>query len=252
MGDRRCREYGTPLKPSRENSTTMELEGFGVPLLGRAVWVFQNGSAAVPWEFIRANNYSMRVLIRGGSSNGPSALEVEEDWTCVWTPTTSRDWSCIATCLKSVSGGAAGAGSVLVVLDSLQSAPPSTFWQFMDSLAREGRVAITRIWINAEGPPFVPDAIFFPPMSGSLESAAMYRVFSALPARAGHGGWSYQGPWDPVVAATHEQGMGLVVSDIEEPAWTLMWHRPEDSRQSIEKRAPRAAAIIRAGLALLN
>jgi hypothetical protein len=223
----------------------MELEGFGVPLLGRAVWVFQNGSAGVPWEFIRSNNYSMRILLRGSAA--ATRTEAEEDWTCIWTPTTSRDWSCIATCIRSV-----GAGSVLVVLDSLQSPPPSTFWQFIDSLVREGRTAITRVWLHSEAPPFVPDATFFPPMSSPTDAEAIYKVFSALPARAGHGGWSYHGPWNPVVEATHEQGMGLVVSDIEEAAWTLMWHRPEDSRMPVEKRIPRASVIIRIGLELLN
>jgi hypothetical protein len=217
----------------------MEIEGFGASLTGRDVWIAEG--RMMPWEFLRDTQYSMRVLIRGTAA---SSAEAEADWTCVWNPAAARDWSCIATCIKSI-----GSGSCLLVFDQVDKVP-WTFWQYIDSI--KTHIRVTRVWIHAETPPFVPDAVFLSPTRAAAVAA---RVFSSLPARGGHAewqGWGDEEAWNTVVTTTYEQGLGLVVSDIEEGSWTLMWHRPEDSRLSLEKRVARGAAWVQMGIAVLG
>jgi len=217
----------------------MELEGFGVSLIGRLTWLC--GTDAVPWEFLQSQHV-LKLVLRG---NRPTLAEAESDWTCIWNPTQGRDWSCIATILRSV-----GVGSCMVVLDHV--APPPTFWSFLDSMMREGRTVVTRVWIHEEPPPHVPDATFFGPTSNGEAAQHMLEVFSALPARAGHGPWQRPSDWLSVVQAVHDQGMGLVVSDLDEHAWMLLWHRPVDSRPVIEKRIPIAQHWLRVGMKCLG
>jgi hypothetical protein len=184
----------------------------------------------------------MKVLLRGPKA---SFAEAETDWTCIWNPTQTRDWSCIATILRSV-----GVGSCMIVMDHV--IPPTTFWSFLEGLVREGRTVLTRIWMHEDPPSLVPDATFFAPTSSSEMAQSMLDIFSALPARSGHGPWQSPADWYSVVTATREQGMGLVVSDLEEHAWTLLWHRPNDSRTALEKRIPTAQHWLRIGMGLLN
>ncbi len=184
----------------------------------------------------------MKLLLRGAR---PSLADAEADWTCIWNPTQTRDWSCIATILRSV-----GVGSCMIVMDHV--VPPPTFWGFLDTLMREGRTVVTRAWIHEDPPPLVPDATFFAPTANSQVAQTMLDIFSALPARAGHGAWLPPGDWYSVVQAAHDQGMGLVVSDLEEHAWTLLWHRPADSRPVMERRIPTAQHWLRIGMKCLG
>jgi hypothetical protein len=81
----------------------------------------------------------------------------------------------------------------------------------------------------------------------------MKRVFEAMPARGGHGHWqSAHVNWADLVAATHEQGLGLVLTDVEEQAWTVLWHRVEDSRGPLEKRVSVAKAWIQVATRVLD
>lgn len=212
----------------------MELEGFGVSLLGKLAWVRQE----IPWEFLQ--HHTLKLLLRGGR---PTFAEAESDWTCIWHPTQTRDWSCIATILRSSSG------SCILAMDHVE--PPPNFWGFLDNLMREGRT-LTRIWLHETPPPMIPDATFFPPTSQTDVAQHMLEVFSALPARGAHGPWQPPADWYSVVQAAHEQGMGLVVSDLEEHAWTLLWHRPADSRPILEKRIPTAQHWLRIGMKCLE
>jgi hypothetical protein len=214
----------------------MELEGFGVSLVGRAAWVH----GAIPWEFLHSQ-HTIKILLR---SARPTFAEAEMDWTCVWHPQHMRDWSCIATVLRGYN-----AGSCLIVMDHV--VPPGTFWTFLEGMIREGRT-VTRLWIHEEPPPVVPDATFFPPTMAADVAQRMLEVFSALPGRAGHGGWVAPADWLAVVTAAAEQGMGLVVTDVEETAWTLLWHRPADSRPPAERRIPTAQHWLRIGMQILD
>jgi hypothetical protein len=231
----------------------MELEGFGVSLVGRSTWVYADTrthpAPVVPWEFLQCS-YAMRLLVTERSAARLRFAEAEMDWTCVWTPTTPRDWSGIATVLRST----AQVGPCLLVLDRVE--PSQSFWSYLEGLRKEGR-SITLVWIHSTPPiahAWVPDALFVPPTPGS-HAEALRALFATLPERGGHGRWFGGGDvqgWADLVAATHEQGLGLVLTDIEEPTWTLLWHRPSDSRLSLEKRVPGCVAWIQTGTYLLG
>jgi hypothetical protein len=215
----------------------MELEGFGVSLLGRIAWVHGD----IPWEFLQSH-HTMKILLRGPK---PTVAEAETDWTCVWNPTQTRDWSCIATILRSATG------SCLIAMDHVDAVPPpGTFWTFLESL--QSRITITRLWIGEAPPPVVPDATFFAPTKNAEIANRMLEVFAALPARGGHGTWYAPADWLGIVTAAYEQGMGLMMTDLEEGAWTLLWHRPADSRLPLERRIPTAQHWLRIGMHMLN
>ena len=195
----------------------MELEGFGVSLVGRTLWVV----GAIPWEYIQGTHYTAKILIRG---TRPTLAELEGDWNTIWCAPQAKDWSYIATILRGV-----GLASCLLVMDHVE--PPATFWHYLDSMVRG---VMTKVWIHEEAPAFVPDAVFFPPLHASEMAEKAQRIFSSLPARNGHDRWNATS-WDSIVSATAAPDLGLVVSDVEETTWTLMWHRPDESRLPKEK-----------------
>ncbi len=213
----------------------MELEGFGVSLVGKTAWVI--GSSQIPWEYIQGVHYTTRILIRGTK---PTLAEVEGTWNSIWCSPQAKDWSFIATVLRGV-----GVSNCLLVMDHVD--PPASFWQYLDSMVHGIQ---TRVWIHGEGPAFVPDAIFCPPLKTQELAELAWRCFSALPARNGHGGWTASS-WDSIVSATSSQQLGLVVSDVEEMTWTLMWHRPADSRLPLEKSVSMARHWIQIGSEVL-
>lgn len=223
----------------------MELEGLGVSFVGRTLWVYSGST--IPWEYINSINYSMRILVRG---NGALASAVEGDWTCVWSPQSNKDWSCIATLVRSV-----GVGSCLMVFDHVTNPPPVTFWPYIESLIHDGKTVLTRVWIHPESPAWIPDAIFFPPVLDS-EADTVLSILQSVPGRAGHGAWistfHSQQEWLDVVVATRSQGLGLVLSDVEERSWTLFWHKPADSLLGTDVLLRRGTAWAEAGLHLLK
>ncbi len=223
------------LRQSVEKALEMELEGFGVSLVGRFAWIHGD----IPWEFLQSSHYTMKVLLRGSK---PTISEAETDWTCIWNPTQTRDWSCIATILRSI-----GTGTCLLAMDHVE--PPNTFWSFLESL--QSRTLLTRLWIHDAPPPLVPDATFFPPTKDTVVADRMLEVFAALPPRQ-HGSWQAPADWFGVVTAAEEQGMGLMVTDLEETTWTLLWHRPADSRPPMERRIPTAQHWLRIGMHILG
>jgi hypothetical protein len=225
----------------------MELEGLGVSLVGRNVWYYKPPShfllSGIPWEFIQGTNYSMRIYIHGGGHKQIRIAEAERPWTCIWSPSSQRDWSCLATIVRSI-----GTGSCLIVFDHVVGIP-HTFWSFLDTVQREGRILVTRVWIHTDAPQWIPDAVFFPPLE---TSAPLVSIADSLPARNGHGGWRHGTDWEAIVQATRDQQLGLVLTDVEESDWTLLWHKPEDSKQPMDVRIPRATQWIETGTALLK
>ena len=202
----------------------MELEGFGVSLAGRSVW---SHGGRIPWEFINGVNYGTRILIHGPIASMTPLAIMEGGWTCVWHPRHPREWSYIATVLRGTQG------QCLVVFADIQEIPAS-FCTFMDSMT------VSRVWLNTEAPPWIPDAVF---ISTVDDASAMFEMLQNIPGRAGHGSWmgTTFDAWSAAVAATREQGLGLVLSDVEEPTWTLMWYRPADSYPSLERRSATAS-----------
>jgi hypothetical protein len=213
----------------------MELEGLGVSLVGHTIWSYgEAGKGLIPWEFIQSVNYSMRMLIHGYGSKGASFAEIEKDWSCVWNPSSAKDWSCIATLIRSVGNG----GSCLIVFDHCDGIP-HTFWSFIDNVLREGRISLTRVWIHTQVPMWIPDALFFPPILPE-QSAIALQILQAIPARNGHSHWRANDDWENIVRATKEQELGVVVTDVQENDWALMWWRPSDSRTHSNILIPRA------------
>jgi hypothetical protein len=210
----------------------MELEGLGVSLHGRPLWVYAGQEHArygscIPWEYIQEIHYTVKILVRGASI---SPAQIETDWNSVWFPQTARDWSCIATMIRSI-----GVGSCLLVVDHVSDSPVS-FWTYLDGIVKEGRTTLTRIWIHTDVPRWIPDALFFPPMEDH-EASGILQILQAMPPRHNHGGWvsmNTASQWLDIVRDTRSQGLGLVLSDVQETAWTLFWHKPADSRPTME------------------
>lgn len=229
-------------------SEAMELEGLGVSCVGRPIWSYHphdsdRWGSGIPWEYIQSTNYTARYLIRG-SGESRRLCEAEGSWNCVWTPTSSRDWSGLATLIRSI-----GVGSCLLVFDTVEGVP-NTFWTFLDTIVREGKILVTRIWLHTIAPQWIPDVIFFPPLDIQHQDHA-FHIIQALPARGGHGIWNLGSMnWASVVQATREQGLGLAITDIEETAWTLLWHRVADSRPTLH--VERASNWIETGTLLLQ
>lgn len=227
----------------------MELEGFGASLVGRAIYVVaDNNEAWIPWEFISGTHYAVRILI-SGDGVGLHIIEAEAGWTAIFKPANGRDWSVIATMMKSA------AGPILLTMDNYASVPPPTFVTFLDSMLAEGRI-ITRLWIGTHVTiPTIPDALMFPPCGDLHRNTAAYEMMRRLPARDGHGAWISMEPqaWNTLVEATSKSELGIMISDIGEKAWTLFWHKIADSVQvSNSVGLKRGLAWLRTGAALLE
>lgn len=203
----------------------MELEGFGASLVGRVVYVVADSEHAwLPWEFLSGTQYAARILI-AGDGHGLRLLEAENNWNAVFRPTGGRDWSVIATMMKSAGG------PVLLTVDASAPVLPASFIVFMDGLLAEGRT-VTRVWVGTHHEiPAVPDAILFPPLRDPFRATAAYEMIRRLPGRDGHGPWTAMGSveWGTLVDATAKSDLGILISDVGERAWCLFWHKIADS-----------------------
>lgn len=206
----------------------MELEGFGASLVGRAIYVCAPPEKAwIPHEFISGTTYNCRICISGHPKN-VRLIDTADGWNAVFHPSSSRDWSCIATMIQSMGP------QVLLVFDSYAPPAPASFITFLDNCVSSGRVILTRIWIGTHVEiPCIPDAILFPVFSGSGVGAATeaYEMMRRLPGRGGHGAWSAPNldEWNVLVKATAEGHLGIMISDVGEHNWSLFWHKVEDS-----------------------
>ncbi len=229
----------------------MELEGLGVPLHGRPLWVYSESKhsrfgSGIPWEYIQEISYSFKILVKGNSA---SICQLETDWSSVWNAQSARDWSCIATVIRSI-----GVGSCLLVMDHVSNNAPPSFWTYLDGIVKEGRTVVTRIWIHSDPPAWVPDALFLPPLQDSEAQVAL-NVLQAMPARHNHGSWinmQTAQQWIDLLRDTYRQGLGLVLCDVQETSWTLFWHKPADSRPTLDILVSKTAPWLEAGSRLLQ
>jgi hypothetical protein len=197
----------------------MELEGFGTSLVGRCVYVHSGIEESwIPWEFLGAN-YTGKILIT--TQNGVrSSIGLLNEWNAVFCPRPeSRDWSAIATVLK-------GYGSTILLVFTHDIAPPASFLNYLDGLLMDGRTVISRVWLSSNGTPVVPDAVLFP-----IGCAAVHEISSKLPAVRNHGAWRMtEAECRELTEIVYANKYGIMISDVGESAWTLFWHRQEDSR----------------------
>jgi hypothetical protein len=205
----------------------MELEGFGTSLIGRAIYVCTPPENAwIPYEFISGTTYNCRICVSGHAKN-IRIVDTADSWNAVFHPSSSRDWSCIATMIQSMGP------QVLLVFDSYAPVPPPSFITFLENCISSGRIQLTRVWIGTHVEiPCIPDAILFPVFhtTGGAASDA-YEMMRRLPGRAGHGPWNAPNldEWSVLVKATSDGRLGIMISDIGETAWSLFWHKVEDS-----------------------
>jgi len=221
----------------------MELEGFGVSLVGRCVHICADGSSTwLPWEFLAAS-YSCRILICGEVKK--TVLAFTQNWTVVFTPNDLKTWSAIATVLKGMGQ------TVLIVFDTSAPEMPVSFVRFLDECSSQGRQVITRVWVGQKAMmTSVPDAVFFP----TDNSSEVYDYLSRLPARSGHGKWSGMSALEfkTLCDTVASNNLGFVLSDLGESGWTLFWHREADSavtlsspKMLVESLLHAAALVVR-------
>ena len=220
----------------------MELEGFSTSLVGRSIYVYAKPEESwIPYEFVSGAQYSCKLLIRGAAM---SVAEAENEWAAVFRPSGPKDWSMIATMIRS------SAGPVLLAFDSVK--PPESFITFLDTTLATGRNLLTRIWIGVGIEiPCIPDAIFFPPVA-LAQQTVIYDMLARLPARGMHGPWRKLSAtdWISVCRATTASGLGMVVSDVEESEWSLYWHKVADS--AVPSGLKQGLALVRAGATILE
>jgi hypothetical protein len=210
----------------------MELQGFGGSLVGKTIWGV--GDPWVPWEFLQ--DIKCRVLLRGASS---ALAAISDNWTYSIAPETAKDWSCVATILKALSAST----SVLVAwCDDVAMSPAAL--RFLEGLP------ITRLMMGSRAPALVPDAVLFSKDCGTARS-----ICERLPARGGHGPCALPPTeaWTELVASLHDSSMCLMVTDVEDKAWTLYWYKPADSAPlTAEEVKERVRAYLTAAQRLLG
>jgi hypothetical protein len=100
-------------------------------------------------------------------------------------------------------------------------------------------------------PPLFPDAVFFPYCK--IADPLVLSICKAMPSRKGHGAYTVHTQWEDVITMLADSGMSLVISDIEEKAWTLFWVKRSDSAQVTEAAAKtQALHLIKAAASLLD
>jgi len=131
-------------------------------------------------------------------------------------PENTKDWSCVATILKALSTST----SVLVAwTDDVEMSPVAA--RFLEGLP------VTRLALGITAPQMVPDAVLF--SKGSKEARSLCE---RLPARAGHAPCvpPSADAWAELMGSLAESSMCLLVTDVEDKAWTFYWHKPDDSQ----------------------
>ena len=142
-------------------------------------------------------------------------MSIVDHWAYSMAPENTKDWSCIATILKALSAST----SVLVAwTDDVEMSPAAV--RFLEGLP------ITRLALGTTAPQMVPDAVLF-----SKDCSTARSLCERLPARAGHGPCVPPPPdaWAELMGSLTESSMCLLVTDVEDKAWTFYWHKPEDS-----------------------
>jgi hypothetical protein len=229
----------------------MELEGFGASLVGRSMYVCATPEKAwIPYEFISGTTYNCRICVSGAvAAKHVRLIDTADGWNAVFHPSSSRDWSCIATMIQSMGP------HVLLVFDSHAPVAPPSFITFLDNCMAGGRVVLTRIWIGTHVEiPCIPDAILFPVGTGDGAGAA-YDMMRRLPGRNGHGPWSAPNldEWNSLQKATTDGHLGIMITDVGEREWSMFWHKVEDSYVGTPGTTGMAARVLLAtGLALLD
>jgi len=211
----------------------MELEGFSASLQGSSIVVVveKEEEAWIPWEFL---SDGMTILICGKEIPSHRILRDSYPWNIIWSPTTSRDWSMIATILKAT------AGPLTVVLDIGGPIPPFAFTEFLET-----RSSLTKVQIAKKGSLGAfgaPRAVIW---SSGIPLGTRMEFLRSV---------HYKETETAVVAAvtaatdSHVQ----VMACDQGGGWKLYWIRPGDSWSLVKGLGDMAKCSLRTGMQMLE
>jgi hypothetical protein len=209
----------------------MELEGFSSSLQGKSIVIVieKEEDAWIPWECLTE---STTILVCGKEPRKHRILRDSAPWSLIWSPSTSREWSMLATVIKAI-------GSVILVLDLNAPLPPFAFIEFLESLPSVTKVQIVQKGIGVFG---TPHTVIW--SEGVLIGSRM-EVLQTLRYREGEAAVT------AASAAAKESNVQLMASQ-EEGAWKLYWIRPADSWMLIKQVEEFARCSLRTGMKLLD
>jgi len=212
----------------------MELEGFTASLQGKivAMIVEKEEDCWLPYEFLPEG---FTVLLCGKEPRSHRMLRDSTPWSVIWSPTTSREWSMLATIIKAA---AAAGGHVLLVVDLDAPLPPIPFLEFLETLS-----SVTLIQLVRTGTPIGhPSAILW---ANSCSVASRVNVLRTL------GCVEHGDSMTAAVAAVIESNVCIIAAK-EDGRWKLYWIRPADSWALVKRLDESAKCSLRTGMALLD
>jgi hypothetical protein len=210
----------------------MELEGFSASLKGTTlVLVEREEDAWIPWECLPEG---MTILLCGKEVRTHRLVRDSASWSLIWSPTSSREWSLLATILKAI-------GPVTLVLDLDALIPPFAFTEFLDTLPSVMKVQLAYVGSSL--------GIFGPPntviWSDSISIAARMEVLQTLRYKEGEAAVA------AAVNAAKDSKVQLMASQVE-GSWKLYWIRPADSWSLVKGLGGTARGLLRTGMVLLD
>jgi len=211
----------------------MELEGFSASLQGYSIVVLveKDEEAWIPWEFL---SEGMMILICGKEIPSHRILRDSYSWNIVWTPTTSRDWSMIATILKAT------AGPLTIVLDLGSPIPPFAFTEFLETRSSLTKIQIAKKGtLGAFGTPRAviwSSGISLEQRMDFLRSVQCKETESAVVA---------------AVTAATDSNVQVMACD-QGGGWKLYWIRAGDSWSLVKELGKMAKCSLRTGMQLLG
>ena len=212
----------------------MELEGFSTSLQGLSVVLFveKEEEAWVPWECVPEG---MSILLCGKAPLTHRIVRDSYPWSSIWSPSTSREWSILATVLKAITG------PITLVLDLDGPVPPFAFTEFLESLP-----SVTKFQIVKKGSSLGmlghAHAIIW---SDAISISSRMDVLQTLRYKEGEGAIT------AAVTAARDSKVLLMASDCE-GSWKLYWIKPADSWVFVKRLGEFARCSLRTGMALLE
>lgn len=212
----------------------MELEGFNSSLDGTtvAVLVETETDVWIPWECITGG---FTVLLCGKEPRVCRLLRDSIPWSLIWSPSTSREWSMLATVLK------AAVQPIVVVSDLLAPVPPIAFVEFLETLPSCTKVQMVQNGTTV-GLLGHPTTILW---ANGCSMTSRMEVLRSI------GSAEREETMAAAVAAAIESSVNVVVSRAE-GAWKLYWIRPADSWALVKRLDESARCSLRTGMALLD
>ena len=209
----------------------MELEGFNTSLQGTtvAIVVDREEEVWIPWECLVQEG--IHILLCGKESRSHKVLQYSYSWNLVWSPTTSKEWSMLATVLKAMTG------PIMLVLDLGAPIPPFAFTEFLDTLPMLTKIQIATpgTSLGVFGHPtsiFWSDGVSLESRMEAIRTVSLEAVTAAT-------------------TAVKDSKVQLLASNLE-GSWKLYWIRSADSWALVKRLGETAKGLLHTGLLLLE